>query len=449
MLSPYLQYFQRLFMKFTRSFENNLRMRALLSKLARIKGELAWLLLGQAMAAVGGLVSVRLMTGLLSPAVYGELALGMTAALLVNQTLFGPISNGITRFYAPAMEQNEVASYLNAARKLVLNASGIVVLVAICSATALLLSGRTKWIALIMATLLYAVLNGYNGILSGIQNAARQRSVVALHQGIETWTRFLVAAVLVLWLGATSSVTMVGYTAGIIVVLISQYAFFQKIARLPSSAFPRTNWHDQILKYSWPFCTWSIFTWAQLSSDRWALGLFVSTKEVGLYAVLSQLGNYPISMASTMAIQLLAPIFYQHAGDGYDSGRNAKVDNLSWRLTFLMLAITGAAFLAAMLFHAQMFQVFVARKYASVSPLLSWMLLASGIFSASQTIELNLMSQMKTHTLITAKITTALLGVMLNFAGARWYGISGVVGAGVLVSACYFIWMVVLSKMRK
>lgn len=434
------------FMKSAIVFARSLRVRDLLNKLAGIKGELGWLVLGQAMAAVGGLVSVRLMTGLLSPAVYGELALGMTAALLVNQTLFGPIANGITRFYAPAVEKNDVGGYLHAARRLVLSATGIVTLLAICFAAGLLISGRTKWIPLITGTLLFAALTGYNNILSGIQNAARQRSIVALHQGIEAWTKFLLAAVFVLWLGATSSVTMIGYTAGIIVVLVSQYAFFRKIARQPRNVYPPIDWHNQMLNYSWPFCTWSIFTWAQLSSDRWALGLFGSTKDVGLYAVLFQLGNYPISMAATMAIQLLAPIFYQHAGDGYDNHRNLKVGNLSWHLTLLILSITGAAFIVALLFHTQIFQVFVARKYASVSSLLPWMILPSGIFAASQTIELNIMSQMKTHTLITAKITTALSGLMLNFAGARWYGIRGVVGAGVVFSLSYFIWMVVLSR---
>jgi hypothetical protein len=56
------------------------------------------------------------------------------------------------------------------------------------------------------------------------------------------------------------------------------------------------------------------------------------------------------------------------------------------------------------------------------------------------------MSQMKTHTMVAAKIITALLGVTSNFAGAYWYGTTGVVIGGVLFSVSYFLWMVALSK---
>src|SRR5665647_2701772 len=80
----------------------------------RLSKEGAWIVLGQASAVLGSLASVRLLTELLDPAAYGELALGMTVASLVNQTVLGPLSNGITRFYAPAQERGDLRSYLTA-----------------------------------------------------------------------------------------------------------------------------------------------------------------------------------------------------------------------------------------------------------------------------------------------------------------------------------------------
>lgn len=413
----------------------------------RLLKEGFWVVLGQAMAVVGSLVGVRLLTGLLDPAAYGELALGMAVATLGNQAVLGPLSQGVIRFYAPALEQGDIGGYLNAVRRLVLSATGIIVLMILLTVTGLLIAGRTEWIAIAAAALIFAILSGYNLILSGIQNAARQRSIVALHQGMESWARFLVAAGLLVLLGATSTVAMVGYAIAVILVLGSQYVFFRKI--VPThiiGADKERSWREQMWKYSWPFATWGIFTWAQLASDRWALGLFATMQDVGQYAVLFQLGYYPISMAIGMAMQLLAPIFYQWAGDASDSRRNANVTKLSWRLTGFALGGTVAAFLVAFLFHKQIFRIFVAKEYASVSYLLPWMLLAGGIFAAGQTMALNLMSQMKTHTMAVAKIISALLGVIFNFAGAYWYGTTGIVIAGVLFSVSYFLWMVVLSK---
>jgi len=413
----------------------------------RLSREGAWIVLGQTAAILGSLVGVRLLTELLDPIAYGELALGMTVATLVNQTMLGPLSNGITRFYAPARESNEIGAYLGATRWLVLSATAVMVLLSVFAFSGLFLVGRSEWIGVAIPALIFAILSGYNSILNGIQSAARQRPIVALHQGIESWLRFLIAAGLMVWLGATSAVAMVGYVVATVLVLGSQCVYFRKIApeRLHATDKEKT-WEVRIWKYSWPFATWGVFTWAQQVSDRWALELFATTQEVGCYAVLFQLGYYPISMATGMATQFFAPIFYQRAGDAIDSRRNANVHSLSWRLTGLALGVTCLAFLLASLFHVRIFQVLAAKEFLIVSYLLPWMLLAGGLFAAGQTIALGLMSQMKTRTMVAAKIVTALLGTIFNFAGARWYGTTGVVIASVLFSVLSFLWMLLLSK---
>ncbi|MBE0625140.1 MAG: hypothetical protein IH606_10050 [Burkholderiales bacterium] len=417
-------------------------------RLRRLSREGSWIVLGQAAAVLGSLAGVRLITELLAPAVYGELALGLTVAALVNQTLLGPLANGVTRFYAPALERDDLGGYLRAVRRLVLAATGLILLMVLIAVAGLLSAGRTQWIGIATAALAFATLSGYNAILNGIQNAARQRAIVALHQGLESWLRFLVAAGLLLWLGASSAAAMAGYAIAVVLILGSQYVFFRKTAHGHGTAAKPGHWQRQVWNYSWPISAFGAFTWVQLASDRWALELFTTTAEVGTYAALFQLGYYPMSMASTMAMQFLAPILYQRAGDASDSRRNADVNKLSWNLTGISLGATAAAFLLALLFHRQIFRVLVASEYASVSHLLPWMLLAGGIFAAGQAIALNLMSQLRTQAMMAAKIATALAGVALNFAGAYWLGTSGIVFAGVLFSVLYFSWMAALSLQR-
>ncbi|MEK7361929.1 MAG: hypothetical protein AAB133_07620, partial [Pseudomonadota bacterium] len=208
-----------------------------------------------------------MLTELLDPAAYGELALGLTVASLVNQTVLGPLANGITRFYAPAQERGDLGGYLSAVRGLVLAATAVIAVMILLACAGLLLAGRMEWIAIASAALVFAGLSGYNGILSGIQNAARQRAIVALHQGIESWARFLLAAALLLLLGATSAVAMAGFALGVTLVLGSQYMFFRKVIHGDVVAANRGNWQQQIWKYSWPISMFGIFTWMQLASD--------------------------------------------------------------------------------------------------------------------------------------------------------------------------------------
>ena len=82
----------------------------------RLIKEGSWIVLGQLMMIAGSLVGVRLLTELLSPDAYGQLALGMTIATLVNQIVLGPLGGGIIRFYAHAVESSDLAGYFNAAK---------------------------------------------------------------------------------------------------------------------------------------------------------------------------------------------------------------------------------------------------------------------------------------------------------------------------------------------
>jgi O-antigen/teichoic acid export membrane protein len=415
-------------------------------RIRRLSREGIWIACGQVVAVVGALVGVRLLTEFLDPAAYGELALGMTAAALVNQVVLGPLGNGATRFYAPAVERDDVGGYLVAIRRLLLKATGGIGLILLVAVVGLVATKRPDLIGITAAALVFALVSGCNAILSGIQSAARQRSIVALHQGADPWTRFLVAAALMLMLQTTSVVAMWGYAAASVLVLTSQYRLFHKSVQARATASNAAPWTDQIWAYSWPFSTWGIFTWLQLASDRWALERFQTTQEVGLYVVLYQLGYYPITMATGMAVQFLSPIVYGRAGDAKNTVRNQAVNQLIWQLTALALGLTCIASLAAFAFHRQIFAIFVSKEYGSVSSLLPWIVFSGGLFAAGQTMALELMSLMKTRAMVGAKIATALLGVTLNVAGAYWYGTAGVVLANVLFSASYLVWMSILSR---
>jgi O-antigen/teichoic acid export membrane protein len=282
--------------------------------------------------------------------------------------------------------------------------------------------------------------SGNNSILNGIQNAARQRTIVALHQGMETWARFLAAAGLMLFLGATSTVAMVGYSVGIVLVLGSQYAFFRKI--VPGNvdeAGRGRSWSEQIWKYSWPFASWGIFNYQQ-ASDRWALGLFASTKRW----VCMQLFQLILPDVDGFDGDAVLALFSTTCRDAR-SKRNAD-DQPELASNRIVARESRAQPPGGYSLHAQIFRIFVAKEYAAVSHLLPWMLLAGGVLASGQTIALNLMSQMKTQSMAVAKIITALIGVILNFAGAYWYGTAGIVIASVLFSVLYFFWMALLSK---
>jgi len=423
-------------------------------RVKRLAKEFLWVGAGQLAAVAGGLIGIRLLTQALSPVSYGELALALTVATLAQQVVLGPVAGAMLRFFAPAHEAKQLHSYLKGSRRLLADGTGVVLALAVLSGLALFLSGQTKWLSLLVGAFLYSLLSGYCAALDGIQNAARQRAVVAWHQGLGQWLRFSMAlAIIAIW-GARSSAAMLGYTIATSAVLASQIFLFRRkiVSMLSEQSASRdavaSCWTRPMRGYAWPFVIWGLFTWAQMASDRWALQLCGPPSAVGLYAAVYQLGYYPMILLSGFLSQLVLPILFGRAGDGTDKDRLAGSHRLN-RLIFsssMLLTLMGG--LVAWTFHRQIFAMLVAPEYQQVSPWLPAMVLAGGLFAAAQVAGLTLLSEVDTKRLIAPKIVTALLGVGGNLVGAFWFGLPGVVCASVLFSMTYLTWVWLLTLGR-
>lgn len=418
-----------------------------MSRVKRLAKEAIWILLGQVCAASGALILVRILTEYLTPEEYGQLALGLTVAGFVNQVLIGGISNGIGRYYTIAAEKHALRSYLHATGNLLGYATAAILILGAILMESLYLLGYSKWIALVAAVLIFSVLTGYSTTINEIQNAARQRAIVALHVGLDAWLKIGFAIVVMLWLGNTSTSVVIGYVFSSLLITTSQLYFLRRI--IPPALTSISNykqWGQQIWAFSMPFTIFGSFTWMQQISDRWALQSFATTTEVGQYSVLFQLGYTSIGLIIGLMVSFLRPILYQRSGDTTDHSRNSNVHRISWRIAQVSLVVTLLAFVTTCAFHEWLFGLLVADQYREISQLLPWVVLAGGLFTTGQVLTLKLMSEMKLSGLTIAKIVTAIIGILLNIAGAALLGMQGVVWALVAFSVIYLFWMLILSQ---
>jgi O-antigen/teichoic acid export membrane protein len=121
------------------------RMRALsLARMRRLAKEAFWIVLGQIVTVLRSLVLVRVLTGYLTPAQYGQLALGLTVAGLVNQVVMGGVGNGVGRYYSIAAEKQDLSSYLRTSRRLMVYATLAVLAIGLALASGLLLLGYSQ-----------------------------------------------------------------------------------------------------------------------------------------------------------------------------------------------------------------------------------------------------------------------------------------------------------------
>lgn len=434
----------------TTIFKNILFQKFRTDRAKRLGKEFTWITIGQAATVLGALVGIRLLTELLSPSEYGQLALGMTVATLVQTVVLGPLSNGVMRFYAPAREAGSVSGYLGAVTRMTIGSTGGILLIALIVGLGVAVFGSTQWLGFGIAALIFALLSGYNGILNGIQNAARQRAIVAMHQGIATWGRFLIAAGLMFWLGASSTLAMCGYAIAMVFVLVSQYLFFRRViysrASNNNESKPASHWQSHIFKHSWPFATWGLLSWGRSVADRWGLEVFTTTDEVGLYAVLYQLGYYPIAMLVRMVTTLLAPIYFERVGDATSKERLDKIFRLGWKVAWMSTILLMAAVGITYYYHDLIFSLFVAKEYSHISYLLAPMMLSAVIYEATRFLTIVLHAQNATRILIIPTNVSHLLSFILILLGAYWAGLNGVVLAYIAQSLIAIFWVTAIFK---
>ena len=307
--------------------------------------------------------------------------------------------------------------------------------------------GHYQWLGLVASALVYSVFSGYNACLGGIQNAARQRAIVAVHSGLDAWFKILLVVGVILWFGSSSTAVVLSYALSSLLMTGSHLFFLRRrIRSLGDKSQAPASWGRQMWLYSRPFSIFGVFTWFHLASDRWALQTFSSTEEVGLYAVVFQLGFVPIGLLMGMAMSFLVPILFQRSGSGEDQARNISVHRVAWRAAFVSLIVTLISFLVTFFLHEWMFNLLVSEKFHLVSYLLPWMILGGGFFATGEMIAVKLMSDMKPAKLIIVKIVTAVLGVGLNIYGASQYGLRGVVAALVVFSVIYLFWIAWLAQ---
>lgn len=420
-------------------------------RLRRLSREGLWVLAGQVASFSGALALVRLLTGQLSPSAYGHLALGLTLAGLVNQVIVGGLTLGIGRYYAIAHERRDLGGYLRASTVLMGWASLAVLALAALVSLMLLLIGEGRWIPLALVVFGYALLSGWGGAMVTLQNSARQRALVALHTGVEPWLRLPLIVLLLALLGPSPEAVAWSYLLAALLVGASQLrlllGWWQRERPAPGSqpAAPAA-WTREIWGYSRPLSTWGLFSWAQQSSDRWALEHFAASADVAQYVVLYQLGYAPLGMVTSLVSSLLGPVLFQRVGAADDPGRNRQAHRLTWRITWLGLLGSAGLFVLAYLLHRPLFQLLVAPAFRPVSIYFPWLVLAGGLFTVGQILALQLMAEKRNQELRLVKISTCIAATGLNMLAAKLFGMPGVVGSVILFSLAYLVWMVLLCR---
>lgn len=423
-----------------------------LSKLTAHLGpvkETAWVTLGQIVAFLGGLAGIKLLTNLMPPENYGELALGLSLAGVVNLFFFGPLGQVVLRFYSACRERGNIAGYT---RVLISLHGQAILFLTFFSLPILLIAGTGfgwDWVLLFALALLFGIFSGVQGTLLSLLSALRDRKMGAFTQGIDTWLRLGFAVVLVVWVGSLGHWAILGYTLGSLVIVAIQLRTIRRhgfqSACLTNDDIQDAGLRAEFLAYGLPFLAFAGLASISQYADRWLLQSFWGAKEVGIYAAMFQVASAPIVFLMGVATQLIIPIVFARSGNLDNHSRIQSSQSLLSRSVIVVGMLYMVVTLVTYVWGETLIAWLTNADYSRYASSLWLIVLSQALFNLAQFMVASGLSLNRPMAYFIPKLGQAasllLAGVLL----VRNGGIEGMTQALFVSSAIYFVWIVFVN----
>jgi len=286
------------------------------------KSEVLWVFLGQTGTALGVLLGVKILTHILNPFEFGRLSLANTIVILVGTNLFGPINQGLMRFWSISLERGEKEVFVSATRQLSRFLIFIVLFISLVFPILLAFTPWIDWMVLLTISLLVGAITGWYGIKISILTAARKRKTISIINTANAFGKPIIASIFVILIASSASWAMLGYLLTTIAAVYVLEKYYGKVVKRKEEPLTETiadkkqcyRLVREILSFSWPFVVWGLFSWIHQSCDRWSLQAYHGTEVVGAFSVITYLALYPLIFGSGFLGTLFIPIAYERAG---------------------------------------------------------------------------------------------------------------------------------------
>lgn len=416
--------------------------------------EFLWVAIGNTINILGLLVTIKLFTKKLPQSEYGIYYLSLTVSLFVNQIFFGPLGNAIARYLLISKSENDTSNLLSDSFSIFKKCIFLLSFFYVLTILVLIYISGYKFIILTTSTFLFSIFTGSSSIISSLQNINRERKNVAVFQILDSIFKIIFIFIFLKIFNNDANIVSIASTSSSLILLVLQI-FYIKFSNnqlcFVYNNNATSNWTKKLYSYSLPFSIWGIFTWAQISSDRWFLEKFSDTNSIAKYAVLYQIGFYPLTILMGYIVQTITPILFNRAGNGTDKAMIKNSTMLNLKVSIVSIFITIIGFIIIYLLQDELTALLTSSKYFEVSKYLPIMLLSGGLFATSQILSLDFLSQIKINDLMFIKIFTSILGIFFSFYLIKFNGFSGAVYSNFSFSIVYLITIlfIVIIRLRK
>jgi O-antigen/teichoic acid export membrane protein len=313
----------------------------------RIAKELLTYLPAKALPALAAFITVPIYTRLFSPDQYGNYVLAVaTAEFLLLGTVSG-FGQGAVRFFSAYQSRSGLSNYF----AVILGSVGLITLLAVAASAGFLVIFRSLipsdlypllWVALALF-----VMNACFNTLTDVLRAQEKSRWYTVFSIIQSYGGIIFGLILVLFFEMGVGGLIWGQTLGLLLPIIPLVRLITRSVAIRPAHLNRSDL-NQLWRFAWPVTIGNIAFWTLHLSDRYIVGMFRGTYEVGLYAVANKISSRTILLLVSLFFLVPAPFIYRL---WEQRGRQATEEALTafTRVFFLIVipAVIGLAVVAA------------------------------------------------------------------------------------------------------
>jgi O-antigen/teichoic acid export membrane protein len=388
----------------------------------RLLKEGAWVTFGQVSSAVGALLGIRMLTELLAPATFGELALAIGIAALAYGLVGNPFMQALLRYYPDSTRTIGVESLRKSVTACSVKATaafGVIWLAGwwlYSEAT-----GASQWFGLLVVALLAVDLA--RSIEITLFNAARRQRPMALSMVADAWGRPITAVAGITLVGATVSAVVVSYVVATLVLLGVLYLVVERegVNSTKFAVAPDTAHTGELLRYALPLVPLGLIGWISNLSDRYVLAGLSGLEQAGIYAAAFAVASRPAWLLGGAVETTLRPIYF-HAVSSGDRRQQTEIFRI-----WLMLQVSVVAALTTVfwLFSDEVSDWLLGERFRSAAPLMPWIAGGCGIVVVAQAFAGLCYASRNTARVLKIELTGALARVAIGYPAIYVAGLPG------------------------
>jgi len=393
-----------------------------LMKQRRLFGDAFWVLFGQLASAIALLAGTRVLTELVTPTIYGQVAL-LNGFVALGVAVFSyPFICAGMRLLPECWNNRERADLHGVVSGLTARTTGLAIV--------LLVLGGFAYSRIVQSDILLFVITGLLLAVTvrrelGIQLliGERKQRTASFWQTTDSILRPLSAIALVCWGGQKPEWVLLGY----ILASLFSNTLWSLVQGMKADSSGRQqpgsgrDFKNDVWAYALPLIPMELIFWINGLGDRYVIGYFMTAAEVGLYTATYLIINEAFNRSAMVLLRTFQPAYFQ----AFSENRTQEAFKILWLWisSVFALGIVGVSLLLTTKDWVAL--LVLAKSYHSAVELMPAIAVGCALHALGTVAAQPLLAKKRTHSLLKGRVCGAVAAAVSIPLMVKYYGLPG------------------------